>query len=156
MKEIRLTQGKVALVDDEDFEWLSKQKWNAHKIRETWYATRHGADGSFYMHRVIMNAPTDKLVDHIDGNGLNNQKGNLRIASNAENLWNQGRHKNNTSGYKGIYLDKRCNKWAVQIRANRSSPQCMGYFETAEEAARVYDNAAKKLHGKFARLNFKD
>ncbi len=155
MKQIRLTQGMVALVDDEDFEWLSRRKWFAHKIRNAWYAASHGSDGRFYMHRVIMNAPTNKLVDHVDGDGLNNQKNNLRFASNAENLWNQDKHKNNTSGYKGVHFDKKSQIWIAQIRS-AVGQRNIGQFSTPQEAAHAYDEAAKELHGQFAHLNFKD
>ncbi len=154
MKEIKLTQGKVALVDDEDFERINQFKWYAHKIREMWYATRSST--RFYMHRVIMNAPSGMLVDHKDRDGLNNQKYNLRVTTNAKNLWNQGKHKDNTSGYKGVSFDKKSKKWLVQIRVNDGNARHLGYFDTVEEGAHAYDRAAKELHGEFAYLNFRD
>lgn len=159
MKEIQLTQGQVALVDDEDYEELNKYKWQAHKHRNTWYATRtirRKADpAAFQMHRQILGlVKGDGVeVDHIDGNGLNNTKQNLRIATNAENARNAGIGIRNTSGYKGVIFEKGPKKWRARIMVD-SVPINLGLFTVIEDAARAYDKAATKYFKEFARLNF--
>jgi hypothetical protein len=152
MREIPLTQGKVALVDDEDYERLSCHKWRALRNKNRWYAMRDGGGRKILMHREIMGAPQGLQVDHIDGNGLNNQSCNLRICTNAENQHNQGVRSSNTSGFKGVSWYKRYRKWQVAIRID-GERKYLGYFSNKVEAARAYDNAAKRYHGEFARLN---
>lgn len=156
MKTIELSQGKVAVVDDEDFEWLSQWKWCAVRNHHTFYAIRKErlADGkrqTVRMHREIMNVEAGIKVDHKDGDGLNNTRNNLRAATNQQNLWNRLLPSHNTSGYKGIYRVK--SKWRAEIKVN-GTKKSLGYFSSAEEAARQYDVVAKELHGEFARLNF--
>lgn len=158
MRQIKLTRGQFALVDDEDYEYLSQFKWqvtiNKNKPN-SYYATRsfpiNGVWKSIGMHREIMNASANTLVDHIDGNSLNNQKQNLRICTQAENLRNRGKNKSNTSGYKGVYFNGK--KWIAKIKSNYVS-YSLGTFPTPEMAARAYDEKAKELHGSFANLNF--
>jgi hypothetical protein len=157
MKEIPLTQGKVAIVDDEDFEELSKVKWCAQKSKDTFYAVRglYRSDkktkGQIIMHRVILDAPTDKFVDHINGDGLDNRRENLRLCSHAENQRNKGKQKNNTSGFKGVCWHKRSKKWYVQIMADKKLIN-VGLFTTLEEAVSAHKSAALKYHGEFARV----
>lgn len=111
MKKIPLTKGQVALVDDEDYEMVSRYKWYTQDINKTLYAQRMivtkgtGKRVTMFMHRLIMNTPQGMDTDHIDRNGLNNQKSNLRICTRTQNLLNRGMLKSNTSGYKGVYLD---------------------------------------------------
>lgn len=157
MKEIELTQGKVAIVDDRDFELLSAYKWTAHdKNRKTFYAVRlvypngkYGAAVSIKMHRLILgvNDP-DVWVDHIDGNGLNNTRENLRVCTRAENQQNRGANRNNKSGFKGVIACKRSGKWIAKIMANRKSTH-IGRFDTPEEAHAAYVRAAESLHWGF-------
>ena len=154
MKEIPLTQGKIALVDDEDYEYLCQFNWYARKDKRTYYAVRsvHLKNGKVYsehMHRVIMNTTKGNVVDHIDHNGLNNQKYNLRNCTPNENRLN--RTVREGCEFMGVskhtYFIARINNGNERI--------CLGRFKTAKEAAMAYDEAAKKYHGEFASLNFK-
>lgn len=154
MKQIPLTQGKFALVDNEDFEWLNQFKWcydhgyakRGIKIKNTKNTK------TIFMHRLILNPPPDKFTDHIDRNKLNNQRNNLRICTQTENNQNNPKQKTNTSGYKGITWEKQRKKWIAQIR-HKNKRLKIGRFNTKEEAALAYNKAAAKLHGKFANIN---
>jgi HNH endonuclease/AP2 domain len=158
MKMIPLTQGEFALVGDEDFESLSKYKWSVVKStkRIACYARRGIRTGNKitieYMHRAILPAPRGFVVDHIDGNGLNNQLSNLRLADRRENARNRPKQRNNLSGFKGVCRQQERNGWKAQIRANKES-HYLGLFATAELAAAAYNGAAEKLHGNFAKTN---
>lgn len=151
MKRIKLTQCKYALVDDEDFEWLNKFNWYATKGRneDIWYAGRGRPISR--MHREIMNAPADKQVDHKDGNGLNNQKSNLRLATNQQNQRNQ-KPRNSSSKFKGVHWYKRDQVWIAYIQINGELKR-LGYFNSEILAAQTYNLAAKMYFGEFARLN---
>lgn len=157
MKEIQLTKGLFAIVDDADYDWLNQWRWYAHKGTRTFYANRRKNTRIFtkptQMHREIMNAPDDMEVDHIDGNGLNNTRANLRICTHKQNKQNVPKYANNTSGYKGVSIDRKNNKWTARIKANNKY-YFLGYFQTPEEAAHAYDEAAKKYFGEFAYTNF--
>lgn len=157
-KQISLTQGLFATVDDTDFEFLNQWKWCAHtKDGKKFYAVRSGLRLPFqktiYMHRVIMNTPDDMDVDHRDGNGLNNTRGNLRNCTNTQNQRNREKLSNNTSGYKGVTWNKEREKWVAQIKVNGKLIR-LGRFSKIEDAAHAYDQAAKKYFGEFARTNF--
>lgn len=150
-KSIHLSQGKVTQVDDEDFEFLNQWKWS---YRSDGRAVRCDKSNKIIrMHRVIMNAPAGTVVDHINGDTLDNRKINLRICSQKENTLNHRRNKNNVSGYKGVSWSKKAGKWRAYIAPNRKQIS-LGCFMDVIEAARAYDKAAKKLFGKFANLNF--
>jgi hypothetical protein len=156
MKEITLNHGKTALVDDDDFDELSKHNW----FCSGGYAMRRSPrpeHKTILMHRVIMNTPDGMETDHINGNELDNRRMNLRNCSHASNIHNSKRPIHNTSGFKGVCIDKRCKykKWRAQIKLNKKGIH-LGLFYTAEDAARAYDNAAKKYFGEFANLNFGD
>ena len=156
MIEIPLTQGKVALIHDDDFELVSGFKWCARKHRNTFYAQKNvrseggGRRQCIQMHRLILGL-TDQnvLTDHIDGNGLNNQRANLRACSNAENLWNRGVNSNNTSGLKGVSWRADIGKWHAKICVNWKQTH-LGFFTTPEAAHAAYCKAAAELHGEFA------
>jgi hypothetical protein len=139
MKEIALSQGKFALVDDEDFEELNRYKWWVEKHRNTFYAKRDIWNGSkkvcIRMHRVLLNCPETKFSDHVDGNGLNNQKANLRIATNRQNL--QNRHVSASSKYPGVSWQKNEKKWQSAIYINGKSIH-LGLFNNEEEAFEAY------------------
>lgn len=156
MKLIPLTQGMFAQVDNSDYPWLNVWKWYAAKNGLTYYAVRSGPRGGakrgkIFMHRVILNTPDNRKTDHQDHNGLNNQRHNIRNATNTQNAMNQ------TARGKSKYL-------GVSFTTNgyiRSriviNGKCihLGYSPTEELAAKVYDVAAKQHFGEFANLNFK-
>ncbi len=160
MKEIQLTQGKVALVDDEDYEYLNQYKWYANKNANTFYAVRNLSinkknDSKIFMHRFITNNMNPKMhTDHFNGNGLDNRKINLRICTNSQNAMNQTKQINNTSGYKGVtYFKNTSNKkWMAAITVNKKRFY-LGVYIDIKDAARAYNEAAIKLYGEFAKLN---
>ena len=151
VKRIPLTKGYEAIVDDGDYEWLSKYKWWAVVAHHTVYAVRQMGRKTIYMHREIMGASNNVDVDHCDGNGLHNRKNNLRLATAAQNRQNSKVCKDNTSGYKGIF--KKCRKYRARIHVDGHTIY-LGYFDNAEDAAKAYDSAAKKYFGPFAKTNF--
>lgn len=164
MKEIKLTRGMVVLVDDSDYEELSRHSWYALKAPRTWYAARSAwvllplpHYKTTYMHRVIMGCVKGdgKEIDHIDGDGLNNTRANLRIATHTENMRNNRKYSNNVSGYTGVSWNKQKNKWVAFIRVDGHT-RYLGYYSDPAEAARAYDSAAREFHGKLAVLNFPD
>ena len=152
MKKIYLTQGKFALVDDEDYWSLNSYKWcysHGYAYRKT--LKRQGAK-TVYMHRQIMGFPKE-IIDHKDRNTLNNQRNNLRLCSREGlNLANTKEHSNNISGYRGVHFDKTRNLWKAEIRVYNITI-FLGRFKTPELAAVVYDIAAIKHFGEFAVMN---
>lgn len=154
MKTIPLTQGLFALVDDEDFEYLNQWKWYAARQWNTYYAFRQdyssGKPKTIRMHREVM-GEDPRNIDHRDGDGLNNQKCNLRYCTHSQNHQNRKHHRNTSSIYKGVSLTY--NKWRAQIM-NQGKVAYIGLFYTEEEAALAYDTKAKELFGEFARPNF--
>ena len=160
MKEINLTKGFVALIDDEDFEYLSKFKWYAMKGGSTFYAARYTYDKNdktrscILMHREAANSPKDKQVDHIDHNGLNNQKVNLRNCTRQQNMMNKALTKRNKTKFKGVSTSMRNGqiKISADIKAEGRTIY-LGRFKTLESAALAYNEAAVKYFGEFAYLN---
>jgi hypothetical protein len=152
MKKILLTQGKYALVDDEDFEILSKFKWYAAKRGYGFYAQRRLKNISVQMHRFLLNPEKGKDVDHINGDTLDNRRANLRVCSRSQNEWNRKKQKNNTSGFKGVTYNKESKKYFSRIRVYKDLIY-LGSFENKVEAAKKYNEAAIKYHGEFALLN---
>ena len=156
MKEIQLTQGKVALVDDEDYEYLNQFKWHVNKYGNIFYAYRNikklnGKQSSFSMHRTIMNANKGCIIDHINQDTLDNRKINLRICTQSQNQMNRNKTIKNKTGYKGV-IQKSNNKFGVQITLNKKIIH-IGYYIDPKDAARAYNEAAIKYHGEFANLN---
>ena len=158
MKRIPLTQGKFTIVPDEWYEELNQFTWCAWKCGNTFYAVRNSPrvngkrDSNILMHRVIMDAPDGSLVDHRDGNGLNNDYSNLRLATFIQNIHNQGVRSNNTSGCKGVYWRKDLGKWSAQIGVNNKRIS-LGYFDVKDDARRAYNRAAEQYHGEFAKTS---
>lgn len=153
-KLIPLTKGQFAIVDDEDYDWLVRWKWQcrASEKGRRLYAGR--TSKAILMHRVIMNAPREFVIDHIDGNGLNNQRHNLRVCTYRQNQQNQRiQQTSKTSCYKGVSWSKETNKWSVAIRVDGRLTR-LGYFIFEPDAGRAYDVAALQHFGEFARLNF--
>jgi len=155
---IPLTRGKQVIVDDEDYEILSKHKWYASKNKRgngyVYYAARTDMESRkvVYMHRTIMNASVGTQVDHINHNTLDNSRTNLRLASPAQNNWNSQRPVTNTSGYKGVSWKKRAKLWEAYLNLNNRKKH-IGYFHSKEDAALSYNDEAKKTFGAFANLN---
>jgi hypothetical protein len=152
MKEIPLTQGKVALVDDEDYAFLNQWKWCFNSKN---YATRIDlSEGrkTILMHRLINKTPQNMFTDHINGNGLDNRKCNLRSCTCSQNCMNRGMRINNLSGYKGVSWHIGHKKWGVQIN-NLGKNIHVGYFSNIIDAAKAYNKAANAFYGEFARIN---
>lgn len=157
MKHIQLGNNRgIALVDDEDYEELSSHKWYILQENHTAYAVtnikRNDKRTSLRMHRLIMGEPESMDVDHEDGNGLNNQRYNLRICTSSQNKMNQ-RKTRGSSQYKGVSLYKKTNQWRAMITKDGKF-YFLGYRDSEIEAAKLYDDAALKYFGNFANLNF--
>lgn len=156
MKELQLTRGMVAIVDDEDYEPLSAYRWHAKTSGSNPskdYACRStgGPRGPrILMHRAIIGAPVGMDVDHINGDSLDNRRANLRLATRSQNLQNRPRQRNNSSGYKGVSR-YRTGQWMACITVD-GARKYLGYHPTPELAHAAYCAAAAELHGEFARL----
>lgn len=171
MKKILLTQGKIALVDDEDYKRLSKFKWNYEGTGGSNYAKRsvrvQGLQNQKTIRMCCEILQTNELIDHKDTNGLNYQKSNLRLCTSAQNAQNRKKPKMKTSSkykgisatyYKSVYSDYLSITWVANIGFTnifgRSVQKYLGRFKVEEEAAKAYDEAAREHFGDFARLNF--
>lgn len=144
------------LIDDCDYELVSQYRWHVHKNKNTFYAchsfrNKFGKDkGVLYMHKLIIG--TEGVVDHADGNGLNNQRLNLRKCSYSQNNANLKSRKNASSKFLGVSWSSKYLKWRATIQKNYKS-KSLGFFENEIDAAKAYNIEAKKLHGEFANLN---
>ena len=156
MKKIPLNHGKFAMVDDEDFERVAQFRWQYRKTKSgAEYVIRkqkiNGVYVNIHLHRFVL--PHDfQDTDHIDGNGLNNQKFNLRPCTRSQNKMNQHSIRLHSSRFKGVHFKKSSNIWGASIRA-RGKLKHLGYTEDESDAAKLYDVAANKLFGEFARTN---
>ena len=165
MKVIQLTRGYVAKVDDADYDALSRFFWQvrvAPKVKTTrLYAIRtcreFGKKRTIMMHRQIVVPGPDLLVDHVDNDGLNNTRANLRVCTASQNAMNRS-YSDQLSGYRGVYFKPRCRTkpWGAVISVPTRGQVDLGSHATAEEAAAAYDRAALEHHGVFATLNFPD
>ena len=154
--EIRLSNGDITIVDAVDADLL-QLRWQCHTSGHNSYATHGSKKHSFSMHRHIMARVTGRplvkgeIVDHINGNSLDNRRSNLRLATHQQNIHNQRRNSRNTSGYKGVSYARRMNKWLAKIKINGKC-KSLGYYVTPEEAFAAYCAAAKEAFGDFARF----
>ncbi len=163
MKHIPLTQGQFAIVDDADFEWLTQWKWQATRIPTGgYYATRKGPGTlnreCFLMHRAILCVRKGFSTDHKNGNGLDNQRDNLRECTHVQNMANRKKDRGKLSSkYKGVSMRARqpVNCWGAEIQC-RGKRTWLGSYASEEKAARAYDARAKEVFGEFANLNFKE
>jgi hypothetical protein len=147
-KEIRLSNGMAAIVDDDDYDFLMQWKWYFNGR----YAMRCINGKTTGMHRLIAGTPAGVEVDHINGNKLDNRRANLRNCTRSENARNCSVRSDNTSGYKGVFWHKQHGKWSARIKLNGKRHH-LGDFDTPTEAGAAYDKAAHEMHGEFARLN---
>lgn len=154
VKYIPLTQGKYAIVDAADFDWLSQYKWFATRNRSgtTFYAGRGEAGRTVLMHREILSVAPGELVDHANHLGWDNRRSNIRPCTAQQNIFNRqmGPH---SSRYQGVFYRKDCRKWATRICLDQQT-EYFGLFADEAEAARVWDRWAFALRGRFAYLNF--
>ena len=152
MKYITLPQNKQVIVDDEDYEELSKYKWHL----SNGYAVRHVStkpDIREYMHRKINDTPKGLVTDHINGNKLDNRKSNLRTATVSQNAMNSGKLSNTTNPYRGVSLHKKTGLWRARIQIDGKA-WTVGYYKTPEEARDVYAVAAEAFFGNFVRAGY--
>lgn len=162
MKEILLTQGKIALVDDDMFEELNQYKWQAHRRNggTIYYAVRkspmiNGSKRQFiYMHREVVSAKKGEIVDHINRDGLHNYRENIRKCTHSNNMQNRRKQSNGFTGYTGVTHIPEYNVYSAHRRLNNKEYYNGCSHKTAEEAGRASDELAKRLHGEYAVLNF--
>ena len=168
MAEIPLTQGMVAIVDEEDFDYLNRWRWcvSREDKREgegnrIYYAVRGWREGTkqkrITMHQLLIDVPKGKEIDHWDTDGLNNRRSNLRICDHRQNIWNRRKQANTSSIYKGVSWNKRGEKWEAYIhlpdQKRKGRKRRLGLFKDEKQAALAYNQAATSSFGKFAKLN---
>lgn len=151
-RRIALTQGRFACVDPEDYAGLARHRWCAAKQGNSWYAVRSDHRRQVRMHRVVTNAAAGEVIDHIDHDGLNDVKRNLRPCNAAQNAHNQRPQKGRSSQYRGVCWHKRERKWFSRIH-DQGRQRSIGLYDDERDAARARDAAAVALHGEFAYLN---
>jgi len=155
MKRIYLGHGKSTLLDKEDFIRFSKFKWRLEKKRNSEYAIHHtlfaGTNFKIRLHRAILGLiyGDGKIVDHINGNGLDNRRCNLRLCNNSQNAANSKLYSNNSSGLKGVHWHKLKQKWSATIRF-KGKKLHLGYFKSKIKARKKYLKKAAELHGEFS------
>lgn len=160
VREIPLTKGLLAFVDEADHAWLSQWNWHAHHSGRHIYAARNatvaereaGSVSIIYMHSVICPAPAGLVTDHENGHSVDNRRANLRVATYVQNSVNT-RVSRGALEFRGVYIAKPSGRYVARIR-RKGLVKSLGTYTTVEEAARAYDAAAIEMHGEFARLNF--
>lgn len=152
MKCVALSNGQTAQVDDEDFDRVSGYKWYAVKYGNYWYAIAKISGKNVLMHRLLMDPPSDKVIDHINHDGLDNRKINLRVCTISENRRNSKTPATNTTGHRGVTFDKgRKSPWHARIFVNGKNLY-LGRFATAREASKAYQEASIKHYKEFANV----
>lgn len=153
MKTIKITKGLLVIVDDDDYRWLIKRSWYALiNTGHPSYARTTKGRQTILMHREILNAPDGIQVDHINGDGLDNRRNNLRLATIAQNNQNVRVRSDNTSGFKGVCWHKRDRIWQAYINAS-GIRRNLGSFVDLNQAVRAYNIASRDLHGEFSKPN---
>lgn len=153
MKKIELVNGGHVLVDDADWELVSQHQWRCHEpVKGYPYAFYGEHRRTVFLHRLIMGAAAGQQVDHINGNGLDCRRANLRICDAAQNQWNSKLRSDNRSGFKGVHAQSPDGKWTVTIKV-RGRLIYLGHYDNVDDAARAYDRAARAYHGEFALCN---
>ncbi|MGA2324331.1 MAG: AP2 domain-containing protein [Sedimentisphaerales bacterium] len=157
-RKIYLDEGKWTILDPGDYYHFAGFKWCIGGYKDKYYAVRGQIIGPadikiVRLHRLIMNAPDGILVDHKNGDGLDNRRANLRLATHSQNQCNKRKKANTSSRFSGVYWDKAKRKWVARTKYQGKSIW-LGVFDSEIDAARAFDEAAKKYHGEFARLNF--
>jgi hypothetical protein len=159
--KIKLANGKTAIVSEEDLEWLTQWKWRSGGNYANRCKIENGQESTLGMHRAIVERmlgkpiPGGYEVDHVNRNGLDNRRENLRLATKGQNAMNRGKVNKKTSSFKGVHWSESSRKWRAVIYINKKQIH-LGLFVCEEEAARTYDAKARDLFGDFARLNFPD
>jgi hypothetical protein len=154
MKEIPLTQGAVAKVDDYDYEWLRRFRWHLQRSnKRISYARRYSNGKRIAMQNELLSPLPGFVVDHINHNGLDNRRANLRLCMQADNTRNSRPRRNSSSKYKGVSFDKKRKKWRARI-VRRGVKYFLGYFHNQIEAAFAYDDKARGFNDAFMYLNF--
>lgn len=156
MCKFALDKGKSTLVDGQDAHLLREYSWHASPMGRNWYVvaskTANGKKRTLLLHRLITGAPHGVEVDHINGDGLDNRRCNLRLCNHAENLRNSRRSSANRSGFKGVHWHNASGKWRAQIQC-LSVRRHLGLFDSISDAVAAYNAAAFEVHGEFARVN---
>jgi hypothetical protein len=160
VKKIPLGHGKYALVDDEDYDWLAQYRWQVEFKDGACYASRKTSrkaippHAGIYMHREIMQAARGEIVDHINHNGLDNRRSNLRKVTPSQSVMNRRKPRLGTNKYKGVRFESRsrANPWTASITVNRKEIY-LGAYKTEDEAAAAYNQAAQEYFGEYAHLN---
>lgn len=151
---VALNKNKLAIIDGGDSQLVQGYVWYEMPVRDTSYAATAINGRTVYMHRLIMSAPTGIEVDHKNGDGLDNRRCNLRLATHQENLANQKLSRANTSGYKGVVLQK-SGTWRAQAK-HSGKMYNLGSYHKIEDAARAYDLFMRERFGAYAKVNFPD
>ena len=158
--QIPLTKGFIALVDDEDYHWLVRFRWHVgglttgHPVARTYIGKSPDAKTTYAdMHRLIMGEPDGLQVDHRNGDSLDNRRDNLRLATPRQNMANSKVRANNKSGYRGVSWSMKDRRWSAFTKDGDKNVY-LGAFKNPKDAAKVYDDAQRRIHGEFACLNF--